>query len=872
MNIATATRSTLAPLVALCARRPLRVVLLACLLAMFSLWATQRYLGVTTDTGGMFADTLAWKQRSEAMDRAFPQNDNLIVAVVDARIPEEAEATADALAGALGQDRTHFTTIRQPDTLPYLQKNAFLLLDTPALQDLLNRTIDAQPFLGQLAADPSLRGLFAALGLVAQGVAHGQSLAGVGDALTGFHVALAEAAAGRPQPLSWQHLLAGKLADQAGRFRFVLIKPVLDYGALQPGGAATGVVRAAAAALPYVRNGDARVRLTGGVVMDDEEFATVAKGAVWGLAGSFCLVMLWLYLAVRSWRLMLPIMLTLVFGLLVTTGFAALAIGTLNLISVAFAVMFVGIAVDFSIQFSVRLRERRTTYPDMTDALRETGRRSGAQILVASLAAAAGFLAFTPTKFVGVAQLGLIAGVGMLIAFGCTITLLPALLCLCHPGREPKQVGFGFGRRLDPVIGHRGLPIVMTFLVLGALGAMQAHLISFDSDPLHTKDPHSEAIRTLHDLMQDPLTNPYTIDVLLPSREAARQAAAKLARLELTEAVLTLESFVPDHQAEKLALIGDAAGILGPTLAAQPAPPPVSAADLRRSAATLSASLGAILPQLGPGDPLREIAGDLDRLSRGSDGVLLGANDALTRFLPLQLARLRLALTAGPVTAADVPETLRRDWELPDGRARVQVLPKAAVDDGRVLRRFVKAALRVVPECTGSAVWILKSADTITGAFQVAAYSAMAAIAVILALALRRKLDVLLVMMPLLLSGLLTALVLRVFGMRLNFANIIALPLLLGVGVSFNIYFVMNWRSGATRFLGSATARAVVFSALTTGTAFGSLALSAHPGTASMGALLLISLSCTVVTSLTFLPALLGMLPRPHVALAGLHG
>jgi hopanoid biosynthesis associated RND transporter like protein HpnN len=869
MNIATATQAILPPLVALCSRNRLKVLLIAALFAAGSLWATKTWLGVTTDTGGMFAASLPWKQRTDALARLFPQNDDLIVAVVSGRIPEEAEATAAALAARLRQDHVHFQDIRQPDTLPYLQKNAFLLIGTGDLQDVLNRTIDAQPFLGELAADPSLRGLFSALGLVVQGVEHNQSLADIGPALTKFHAALASAAAGHPQALSWEELLAGKLADQAGRFRFVLCKPVLDYGALQPGGAATRVVRQAAASISWVRSGDARVRLTGSVVMDDEEFATVAKGAVAGLIGSFLLVLVWLYLAVRSWRLMIPIMATLVLGLLLTTGFAAIAIGTLNLISVAFAVLFVGIAVDFAIQFSVRLRERRFTYPGLVDGMRETGRRSGAQILVAALATASGFLAFTPTNFIGVAQLGVIAGVGMLIAFACTLTFLPAMLCLCHPKRERREVGFAFARAMDPVVHRHRRVVVASFAALAMAGAVCAPFIRFDGDPLHTKDPHSEAIRVLHDLMQDPITNPYTIEALLPSLTAAQSAAGELAKLKLSDEVLTLESFLPTDQDKKLALIQDAASILGPTLAPPATLPPVSAAAFRQAAVKLAAALAEVAPKLAADNPLRQIGGDVQALSRAPDATLLAANQALTEFLPLQLDRLRLVLTAQRVTLADIPPELRRDWVLPDGRARLQVLPKAAVQDGHTLRSWVKAALKVVPECAGSAVWILKSADTITSAFRIAAYSALGAITVILLLALRRILDVALVLVPLMISALLTTLLLKLFGMSLNFANIIALPLLLGVGVSFNIYFVMNWRSGVHRYLGSATARAVMFSALTTSTAFGSLALSAHPGTASMGVLLLMSLGCTVVTTLVFTPALLQLVPAPHVALGG---
>ena len=182
--------------------------------------------------------------------------------------------------------------------------------------------------------------------------------------------------------------------------------------------------------------------------------------------------------------------------------------------------------------------------------------------------------------------------------------------------------------------------------------------------------------------------------------------------------------------------------------------------------------------------------------------------------------------------------------------------------DGACLRRFVDEVRAVDPAAAGSAITITGSADTIVDAFRMAAIWALGAIAVILAIALRRFGDVLMVLTPLLLSSLLTVLAAVLLPLPLNFANIIALPLLLGVGVSFNIYFVMNWRAGRTHPLGSATARAVVFSALTTATAFGALALSRHPGTASMGALLLLSLGSTLLTTLLFVPALLASVRR----------
>jgi hopanoid biosynthesis associated RND transporter like protein HpnN len=865
MTLALLIRAALPGLVGLCSRSRYVVLAVAAVLVALSLYAASHLLGVTTDTSKMFSDRLEWKRTSQALAKLFPQDDGLLVAVIDARIPEEAEATAAALAAALRADGADFLSVTQPDTSPYLQRNAFLLLGRGQLQDLLDRTTDSQPFLGQLVADPSLRGLFSALSLVAEGAQRGIGADALAPALGQFHAALAAAAAGHATPLSWESLLAGPLVKEAGTYRFVLAKPRLDYTALQPGGKASAALRASAATLPYVASGDARVRVTGSVALDDEEFATVAQGAAIGLGASFLLVLVWLFAAVRSFRLMVAIAVTLVVGLILTTGFAAVAVGTLNLISIAFAILFVGIAVDFGIQFTVRFRERRHIHPDVIDALSETGRSSGAQILVAALATASGFLAFTPTQFVGVAQLGVIAGGGMIIAFLCTLTLLPALLVTVRPRREKKEVGVMMLRRLEPVIAPLHWPILGVFVVLAAAGAGLVPFIRFDGDPLHTKNQHTEAVETLHDLMGDPLTNPYTMEALLPSLDTVKAYAPRLEKLKLVQDVLSMDSFVPVDQREKLAMIADAASVLDSTLASPAVAPVVTPGDLRMAADRLRAKLAGV----SGNPPLQAIAGDLDRLKAAPDGRLMAANDALIRFLPLQISRLRTALAAQPVTLADVPKDLRDQWLLPDGRALIQVLPRPGVDSGPSIRRFVDSVLMVMPRATGSALWIVRSAQTIIHAFSIAAICAIGAITVILSVALRRPMDVALVMAPLLVSSMLTVVWLMALGIQLNFANIIALPLLLGVGVSFNIYFVMNFRAGITRFLGSATARAVIFSALTTGTAFGSLALSTHPGTASMGVLLLLSLGSTVLTTLLFVPALLAVMPRPHVLLGG---
>ena len=847
--------SLLARLVAACCARAWMVVLVGLILAAAAFGLTATRLGVSTDTDRLFAENLPWRKRDMAFSKAFPQFEDLLVAVVDGASPEVAEQTAADLGQALAQDRAHFDNVRRPDASPYLEQNGLLFLDQAPLGKLLDSTIDAQPFLGQLARDPSARGLFAALGLVGQGIERGQAdIASFAPALQAFHAALASAIAGKPDPLSWQTLLAGSLVEQAGPYHFVLAHPRLDYGALQPGGSGSDAIRAAAAKLEFVRSGLAHVRITGSVALADEEFATVAQGAAVGTAASGALVLLWLILAVRSWRLIVPIVATLLLGLLLTTGFAALAVGTLNLISVAFAILFVGIAVDFGIQFSVRFRQQRLESPDPAEALQETARSVGPQIFVAALATASGFLAFVPTDFVGVAELGLIAGVGMLVAFACTLLFLPAVLMLCRPRPEVAEVGFARGHSVERALVSRGRLVLIGFAVLAASGLVLLPRISFDSDPLHTKDPATEAMRTLFDLMANPLTNPYSIDILTQNQQAADALAARLRKLSLVSEVVTLSSFVPEDQTPKMALLADAANLLGSTLAAHGPAAPVTVADLRLAARNAAEQLR---PALAKAPALQPLVADLTALITAPDPVVLATDAALTRFLPRQLDLLRTALSAHKVSVADIPPDVTADWKLPDGRVRVQALSTPAARDSEGLHAFVAEVRTVAPEAAGSAVTIVETAATITHAFVVAALGALLAIGVLLAVVLRRVLDVALVMTPLLLASLLTVIVVVLLPLPLNFANIIALPLLLGVGVSFNIYFVMNWRAGAKAYLGTATARAILFSALTTSTAFGSLALSAHPGTASMGALLLVSLAATLVVTLVFVPVVL---------------
>lgn len=854
----SATRA-LVYLGAICQRRAPWVIGAALVLSVCAVLVVMHRLSINTDTGTLIDPNLPWQQDNAALDKAFPQNTNLLAIVIDGKTPELAESAAAQLTKALAAEPSLFRTVRRPDGGPFFDRNGILFLSTKEVQQTADDVIASQVVLGGLAADPTLRGLLGVIDLFVQGLQTGQAdrsrvqapftqMAATIDAnLTSTHVV---------QPLSWQSLLSPAPPSPRALRRFVLAQPVLDYGALEPGAKATDFVRATAEKLHLTPDYGVTVRQTGNIPLNDDQFASVSEGIGVSSTVSAVLVLGLLLLALRSFTMTAAIMVTLLVGLLLTAAFAALAVGALNLISVAFAVLFVGLAVDFGVQLCIAVRAKRTTAPNIFAATNAAIRRVGAALVLAALSAASGFFAFLPTDYRGVSELGLIAGVGMLIALVLNLTLLPALLAVLPVRAEPSEVGWQALAPVDRFLlkYRRWVLAGGALLALGSLALMPR--LTFDFNPLNLVDPHSEAASTMFELMRDPLTTPNTIDILTPSVEAAAALTPKLQALPEVDTVLSLNSFVPGDQKAKLAILSDLAFLVGPTLDVPAVMAPPSDDAVRAAAARTAATLRQIAPE--PDSPERRLADGLDRLSKADAATLARVSQALLSALPMTLDRLRLLLTAQPVTLADLPQDLRDTWVTPDGQAKLTAFPKGNAADNAVMERFVDAVRAVAPHATGTAVTIQESSRTIVDAFITAGILATVMIAVLLAVALRRLRDVLLALAPLLLAGLMTLAATIVTNLPINFANIIALPLLLGVGVAFDIYFVVNWRARRGEPLQSSTTRAIVFSALTTGSAFGSLWLSPHPGTAGMGELLTIELLFTLFAVLVFMPALLG--------------
>jgi hopanoid biosynthesis associated RND transporter like protein HpnN len=841
------------------------VVGIAVLLTALSGWYAATHFSMTTDINQLISTSIPWRQRELAFEKAFPQYE-LIVAVIDAPTPELVDEATGALVQRLSQQKDLFRTIEQPKGGPFFAQNGFLFESTDELGPQLGMLAKAQRLVQVLASDPSLRGVVQALQFGLLGVQGGQiTLDNMTWTMTLGADAIEKVNANQPASFSWHDMVQGKASSASDKLRFINIQAKLDYSELEPGMKASDAIRQAATDAGFASKYQARVRLTGPVPMSDEEFGSIKENAGLNATVTIAIVLFILWMAVRWWRIIFAVFASLVVGLAVTAAVGMLMVGTLNLISVYFAVLFVGLGVDFGLQFSVRYRAERFANDNLREALLQSGQRAGAPLTLAALATAAGFLSFMPTAYKGVSELGEIAGVGMLIAFFSSITLLPALLSIVKPPSEAEQLGYSYLAPVDRFLERHRMPILIGTLLVVFGGLPLLYWLQFDFNPMNLRDPKTESISTYLELKSDPESGANDIEVLQPTLTQADQLAAKLRAVPEVARVTTLSTFIPDHQDEKLTLIHNAAQTLDAALNPQNPASPTSDAQ---TVSMINSTVDALNRLAGDGNgtgavAARRLATAMAALAKADPATRQRAETVFVQPLKTTLDDLRDLLTAKTITRDNLPADLARDWVTPSGEARVDVAPKGDSNNNNVLRQFAHSVLAVAPDATEGPISILEARRTVVTAFIEAGGCALISIAIILWITLRRISDVLLTLIPLLMAGVVTLEICVLIGMPLNFANIIALPLLLGVGVAFKIYYIMAWREGQTNLLQSVLTRAVTLSALTTATAFGSLWFSSHPGTSSMGKLLAISLLTTMAAAALFQPILMGK-PREN--------
>lgn len=844
-------------------------------------------LGINSDNVQLVSEDLPARQNYLEFTRSFPNIENVMLVVVDGETPEIAREATHTLRDALAARPDLFHEVYIPGSGPFFEKHGLLYRDLDDLDEFSLQIARVQPILTALEREPTVANLAS---LIQSGLEQRDDSAleldDLAPLLDRIGDATVEAYQEFPLAISWEEILLRGSSVETVKQWVIVVDPVLDFGSIFAAAAPMAEIRRTAGENALDADHGVTIRLTGNPVLNYEEMA----GLLWdiGLGGviTFCFVVVVLFRALRSARLVIASVTTLLAGLVWTGAFAAATVGALNLISVAFAILFIGLGVDFAIHLGMAYADglRRAIDDGVEDvhiaALEHGFEQVGSSFVICTVTTAIGFYVFIPTDNIGVAELGLIAGTGMIVNLFLTTTLLPALLAR--------------GCRLDP---ERDVPRAMTFrstwwsalanwpravagiaLALLLFGAWQAVQVEFDANVVRMRDPETESVQTFNEMLEEAgQRSPWPMDVIADDLEEARRIAREVEGLEVVDLAISLADYIPTDQEEKLYVLEDVGMILD-------APRGVAVHQENPSSAEQVEALRALRDFLRDpsidddasvlGRSMRTLRANLDEFLARADAdedveaALARLEEVLLGGLTDQLARLREATLIEGVTLDDLPDQLRNRMLTDDGRARVQIFPAERLTEEVAFTRFAHEVQAVVPGATGLPMNMVAFAEATRNSFQEALLAAIVLITLLLTLLWRRVTPVALVLAPLLLSNLLTIGLMTVSGIAFNFVNVVVVPLLLGIGVDSGIHLVHRAEALARtptggELLASTTARAVFYSALTTTVSFGTLALSSHRGVSSLGVVLAMGMVLTVMSNLVVLPALLA-LRVPH--------
>jgi len=849
-----------------------RSVTLAVLLLTLPLGVyTASNLGINSDNVSFLAEDVPSRVALEEFSKLFPILNNSLLVVVDGDSPERTREASLALRDRLAESPDRYREVYLPGSGDFFDRNGLLYLDLDQVEEFADQLTLMQPLLAELDLDPSIARLSVLvrelLDRAREEKAGSRDWSAVVDQISRSTVSVY---AEHPVEISWETLLLEGSPLATSTRRVLMVEPVLDFHSLLGAGRALAGIREAAASLGYTPERGVRVRITGNPALNHEEMV----GLLWDIGGAslfcFVLVAFIIHRALRSLTLTVASVATLLVGLVWTAAFAAAAVGHLNLVSVSFAILFIGLGVDYAIHLGMQYSALRHDGVPHAAALEHAARGVGSSLVLCTVTTAIGFGVFIPTDYVGVAELGLIAGMGMPIILFMTLTLYPALVTAWLPLRvDPSQRGgLRFGLGWYDVLQRRAAWVRWGALAGGILALLWVPRAEFDPNAVLMRDPGTESVETFNELLEESgLGSPWFANVLAPDLPSAVALADRFARLDTVGRVLTLQDFVPDQQDEKREMLADLALMMDvpPSSHTPPAPPVQEQLEALRELAdflgdaveTSDSPLAASMAKLRA-----DLTRFLERAQTDGDpaAALAQLESLLLGDLQSQIARLRRTLEPEEVSLANLPPELVRRMIARDGRARIQIYPRENLSGPLALERFADSITAVDPKATGMAVNLVGFGHATVASFEQALVSAVLAITALLWLLWRRVTEVALVLAPLLLGAALTVASMALLGIHFNFINVLVVPLVLGIGVDTGIHLVHRARHedlAAHELMGSTTARAVFYSAVTTVASFGTLALSSHRGMMGLGTLLVAGLSFILFSNLVVLPALI---------------
>ena len=831
-------------------------------LTIASVFYIKDNLEMSTSTTDMLSKDLSWRKLDIEYERLFPQFSDNVLVVIEAKTPDQASDTAAALYSSLKNNSTFLNEIYYPTQSPYFRQSAFLFLDIDELQDLSDRLAQIQPFLGTLIDDQNLRGLFNMLGDAIQAKQDGEDI----DIKPLLHE-INHALENENHQVSWQRLMNPEQEPESESVyrEFITLQTKDNSESLLPDEDIIESIRETIKSLDIKDESSIKIRLTGGTVLSYEELKSVSEANIQAIALSFFLVAIILLIGLGSIWLVAACLITLLSGLIVTTAFATATVGELNLISVAFAVLYIGLGIDFAIHMTLRFREEKLDKLDNDHALKKASVYIFRSLILCATTTAIGFYSFMPTDYQGVAELGWIAGSGMFISFIFTFTLLPALLSFFYykqATRKPVGLPQFIKEKIINIPYQYTKSILLTTLIIIIALGFQLNKISFDTNTLNLQDPENESVQTYRDLLKDSKTSPWSGVLLKENASEIQLEKQNIESLPLVDKVVWIEDFVPEQQEEKLFIIDEMNLLLG-ALTSTDNSSAIGNEDRLKTIMALSNKLKSI-----PSDKLDQ---DLGLLKNNLDDLLLKLNthtnqvqlidleQQLLNSFPGRINSLSAALNADAVELKDIPPDLYARW-VSDEFYKMKILPSHNLNDNVAMKNFVTELQAYDKNVIGSPVISIEAGASVITAFKSAFTYALCAITILLLLLIRVKKDAANILLAVFVGGIFTFGFMLLFNIPLNFANIIGLPLLLGMGVDSGIHiadrFQQEYQSGRNIYLTSSS-RGVIVSSLTTICSIGNLAFSSHEGTASMGLLLSLGLASMMFSTMIILPAFL---------------
>ncbi|GFO68331.1 transporter [Geomonas limicola] len=865
-------------LFSLASGHPWLVLVIALILSGLSLWFTAERMEFLTGRDDLMPKNTQFNRDFKTWRAEFGDMEDIVV-VIESQDAERAGAFGSRLYQELAQDKKVFADVFYPFALPFFQKNGLMFMSLDELKELHRNLSLAAPVLKELSAEPKVSTLFTHLTKRMDGY-----VAGKQDELPGLVFMLDKLGAGfttfgggkgAPPSLESVFMNSNSSFAKAGQQQILTVLPVRNSTGFVPAVAAIAKVRAEITklkALPEFKG--VKAGLTGSPVLENEEMATSQKDISLATAVSLALTVVLLLLAFRGVLNVIAAMVSLLVAISLSFGFATLAVGHLNILSMVFAIMLIGIGIEYGIQVVLRYQEELRLGAPELEAIGTGVNRNVWAIVMAAATVAAAFLTFVFTDFRGIAELGIIAAGGVAICVAITFTVLPAMLVLLARFRKPKQLKPlkpADGGILNPIFGHPKAVIVLT--ALGCLASLYplSH-IAFDYNLMNLQAKGLESVTYAYKLMRSKENAGYFAAVTANTREEVAAKTKALEALPAVDHVVSIDSFVPDHQKEKLAelaairqeLSGINPGKYEEELSLMELPTVFE--NFRNSTLKLKEKLEA--EKRPEAKPVGNFLAILDKFFAGLEkekdknavGMLSDFQGGMFRDLPDKIGLLKESLNASPISDADIPPELRARFVGKTGKFMLQVAPKGEIFDLKPLKNYLDQVRSVDPHATGEPVMVYESMTIMRDAYRMAFIYAFAAIVGILLVTFRSIKFTLIGLVPLVVGVLFMVSGMYLFGISFNSANIIVMPLVLGIAVDSGIYIINRFRreeGSAASVVMSSTGVGVLLNTLTIMASFGALMVAHHQGVFSIGAVMSLGMVACQIAFMVTLPAVL---------------